>query len=304
MTAIPGVDYSSGHPGGAALKAAGKAFAARYVSHTPSKNVSLAEAADLAAHGVSTVVVWETAANRAGAGRAAGIADAHDAVAQATAAGMPGDRPIYFAVDWDADPTVVVGYFQGVASVLGLPRVGGYGGYKVIKYLLDHGLITYGWQTAAWSQGKQDPRAHIYQPATGVHINGVACDDDTAIQTDYGQWTPGKSPFVEDSTVTKDEILAIAKEAAHQTWIYQWASPTDPKKGTRMMGTFLAYNDAQTASLQAAISAGTAATVKALAPLIGSGVDTDQVIEALKNMVIKVEVTGVPAEPSPVAPTP
>jgi hypothetical protein len=195
MTAIPGVDYSSGRPGGAALAAAGKAFAARYVS-TPGnpKNITRAEADDLAAHGVWSVVVWETTANRAGAGRAAGIADAHDAVAQATAAGMPGSRPLYFAVDWDADPATVVPYFQGVASVLGLPRVGGYGGFKVIKYLLDHGLITYGWQTAAWSQGKRDPRAAIYQPATGVHINGVACDNDTATVTDYGQWMPGKTP--------------------------------------------------------------------------------------------------------------
>jgi hypothetical protein len=190
-----GVDYSSGHPGGAALAAAGMKFAARYVS-TPGnpKNISLAEATDLAAHGVSTVLVWETTANRAAAGRTAGIADAHDAVAQATAAGMPDNRPLYFAVDWDADSAIVAPYFRGVASVIGLARTGVYGGYKVVKYMLDYQLAAWAWQTAAWSQGKQDPRAHIYQPATGVHINGVACDNDTATVTDYGQWMPGKTP--------------------------------------------------------------------------------------------------------------
>lgn len=204
-----GVDYSSGHPGGAALKAAGKSFAARYVSHTASKNITAAEADDLAAHGVSTVLVWETTNNRAGAGRAAGITDAHDALTQATAAGMPSSRPLYFAVDWDANPSVVVAYFQGVASVLGIARTGAYGGYKVISYLLDHKLVTWAWQTAAWSAGKWDSRAHIRQPATTVHINGVSCDNDTSMTTDYGQWMPGKTPEVTPVTLGTADLKAL-----------------------------------------------------------------------------------------------
>ncbi len=208
---MKGVDYSSGHPGGAALKAAGIGFAARYVSHTPSKNISAVEATDLAAHGVWTVLVWETTANRAGAGRAAGIADAHDALAQATAAGMPPGRPLYFAVDWDANPAVVVPYFQGVASVLGLARTGVYGGFKVVSYLLDHQLAAWAWQTAAWSAGRWDPRAHIRQPATTVQIGGVACDNDTSQQTDFGQWMPGGiTPLEDDVALTPDQTKALA----------------------------------------------------------------------------------------------
>jgi hypothetical protein len=199
-----GVDYSSGHPGGAALKAAGKAFAARYVSHSAPKNISKAEAADLAAHGVWTVLVWETTAQRAGAGRAAGVADAKEAVAQAAAAGMPPTRPLYFAVDWDAEPAVVAPYFQGVASVLGAARTGGYGGYRVVRYLLDRGLITWAWQTAAWSSGRWDARAHIRQPATTVRINGVACDNDIAQQNDFGQWMPGGITPEEDDVALSD----------------------------------------------------------------------------------------------------
>lgn len=204
-----GVDYSAGHPGGAALKAARVRFAARYVSHTASKNITASEATDLSVHGVWTVLVWETTASRAGAGRAAGITDAHDALTQATAAGMPSSRPLYFAVDWDADPTVVDTYFEGVASVLGLDRTGVYGGYKVVKHLLDSKLATWAWQTAAWSGGKWDARAHIRQPATTVHINGVACDNDTAYAADYGQWMPGKSPEV-DVALTTDDINKVA----------------------------------------------------------------------------------------------
>lgn len=217
---MKGVDYSSGRPGGAALKAAGKAFACRYVSHTAAKNITKAEAADLAAHGVWTVLVWETTANRAAAGRAAGVADAQEAAAQAAAAGMPPGRPLYFAVDWDATPAAVVPYFQGVASVLGLARTGGYGGYEVIKYLLDHKLITWTWQTAAWSDGRWDARAHIRQPATGARINGVSCDNDTSMQPDYGQWMPGITPTPEDDvalTAAQAKALAQVPQIAADT---------------------------------------------------------------------------------------
>lgn len=193
MTFIPGVDYAWSHPGGAALAAAGKAFAARYLSNDASKNLTRAEADDLAAHGVWSVVVWESTSNRAGAGRAAGIADAQAATQQAATAGMPSTRPIYFAVDYDATPATVDAYFQGAASVLGAARVGVYGGYRVVKHLLDTGLAHWVWQTAAWSGGQWDNRAHIKQGAY-VTINGVQCDLDTASTTDYGQWMPGKTP--------------------------------------------------------------------------------------------------------------
>lgn len=194
MTDAPGVDYSSGRPGGAALAKAGMKFAARYLSHNASKNLTPAEATDLAAHGVSCVVVWETTAQRASAGRTAGIADAREAAAQAKACGQPSSRPIYFAVDYDASPSAVVAYFQGVASAIGTARTGVYGGYKVVDYLLDHGLARWAWQTVAWSGGRWDARAHIRQYAATVRINGVSCDKDTAMVADFGQWTPGKSP--------------------------------------------------------------------------------------------------------------
>lgn len=257
MDAIPGVDYSSGHPGGAALKAAGKLFAARYVSHTAAKNISLAEATDLAAHGVSTVLVWETTANRAGAGRSAGIADAHDALTQATAAGMPSSRPIYFAVDWDADPTVVSDYFKGVASVIGLPRTGIYGGYKQVRYALDHGLAKWAWQTAAWSAGLWDTRAVIRQYAAQTTINGVQCDLNTAFAADYGQWTPGQTPLVEaDMPLTDADVTKI--------WAHKAPSPT-AAKGTdpnRTMETYARYADARHAQVMAAVGALTGMVTK------------------------------------------
>jgi hypothetical protein len=71
--AVFGVDYAWGRPGAAALKRAGAKFACRYLSHdTTGKNLTRAEADELSAAGLWLVVVWETTANRALDGRAAG----------------------------------------------------------------------------------------------------------------------------------------------------------------------------------------------------------------------------------------
>lgn len=218
---IPGVDYAWSHPGGIALKAAGKKFAARYLSNGASKNLSRSEADDLAEHGISCVVVWESTAKRPLSGRAAGVADAKTAATQATAAGMPASRPIYFAVDFDATkaqmPTVMA-YLDGAASVLSRDRTGVYGGYDTVKAALDGGHAHWAWQTRAWSEGRWDSRAHIRQGATET-IGGVSCDLNTALAVDFGQWTPGHVPTLEeDMPITDadaDKIAAAVAGYAH-----------------------------------------------------------------------------------------
>lgn len=214
MTSIPGVDYAWSHPGGAALKAAGKAFACRYLSPDSSKNLTKAEAADLAAHGVWAVVVWEATANRAKAGQAAGVADAKTAATQAATCGMPSSRPIYFAVDFDATPgdqTYINAYLDGAASVIGRDRVGIYGGFYSVKRALDGGHAKWAWQTIAWSGGQWDSRAVIRQGAQAT-IGGVSCDLNVATADDYGQWMPGKTPTpVEvDVPLTKADLATLA----------------------------------------------------------------------------------------------
>lgn len=223
MTSIPGVDYAWSHPGGAALKAAGQRFAARYLSTDTSKNLTKAEAADLAAHGIASVVVWETTAKRALAGKTAGATDAKTASALAAACGMPGDRPIYFAVDFDATPTqqtAINAYLDGAASVIGRARVGIYGGYYPVKRALDADKATWAWQTIAWSGGQWDARAHIRQGAQAT-IGGVDCDLNTATRDDYGQWSPGKAPA--HPVVDLSQLVTAAKTdpkavQGHQTY--------------------------------------------------------------------------------------
>lgn len=291
MTSIPGVDYAwAPHPSPAALRAAGKRFAARYSSTDPSKDLTPDEAAALAAAGIWSVLVRESTAKRAAAGRAAGAADARAALRTADAAGMPGSRPIYFAVDFDAEPLAVVPYFQGVASVIGVARTGVYGGYRVVKYLLDHGLATWAWQTTAWSAGQWDPRANIRQGGT-TRIGGADCDLDTALTSDYGQWMPGRVP--EEDELTPDQIYAAV-----------WRTDAMPAPADRpdiktnptwQPESVLTDIQGRVRALTGQLAAQTAA-VTALAQQVGTGRDVDTIVaavqEAVQNATVHVEITG------------
>lgn len=252
MATLFGVDYAWGKPGPAALRAAGAKFVCRYLSNDTGKNLSVSEAKSLSAAGIDIVVVWETTAQRALAGKAAGASDAKAAEAQAKACGMPAGRPIYFAVDWDAtegQQSKINAYLDGAASVLGTARVGIYGGYYPVKRALDGGHATWAWQTLAWSGGQWDSRAHIQQYSNGHRIAGVGCDYNHAIKADYGQWrigvtptpAPTPKPAPEDDMGTFlniDRSPSAAKlhcPAGKETWLRfdrQWApSVKDHKRG-------------------------------------------------------------------------
>lgn len=209
MTPLFGVDWSLSKPDLKQLPAAGVKFVCRYLS-TPGnpKNLTAAEAIALRALGLSIVVVFETTATRATAGMKAGVADAQAAEQQALACGLP-NPVIYFACDFDIQdyaPSLpntpangraklgpVAAYFDGVNSVLGVKRSGAYGGFWAIRRLFDAGLISYGWQTYAWSGATWDQRAQIQQYDNGKKLAGGEVDFNRAMAADYGQ-TPGTDP--------------------------------------------------------------------------------------------------------------
>ena len=173
-----GIDYAwGGPPSPQALRSAGVKFVGRYFSFDPGKNVNAAEYRRLTALGIGCVVVWETTADRALAGEAAGQSDAHNAESQRVRCGMPASQPIHFAVDFEAAGPDVEAYFRGVHAVL-KDRAGVYGGYEVVKHLFDTGLVGHGWQTYAWSGGQWDPRALVRQYSNGHVLGGVSCDYD------------------------------------------------------------------------------------------------------------------------------
>ena len=204
-----GIDYAWQHPDPGAIAAAGYGFACRYLSRDPSKNITLAEAQALAAAGVWVVANWEYGAQDMLRGYAGGIADAHLALAQANAAGMPAGRPVYFSADWAvtaAQQPAVLAYLSGAASVLGSAETGEYGGYAAVKAARDSGTV-WTWQTFAWSNGVWDPRDTIRQTGTAT-VGGVQVDTNEAMVPDYGQWQPGRLPPLQEDTM-QDALYAV-----------------------------------------------------------------------------------------------
>jgi hypothetical protein len=203
-TSANGCDYSGGQPGGAALAANGMQFAVRYVTDGgpgfSTKLLTAPEASDLQANAVAVVSNWEYGASQAANGYAQGVQDATTALQLATAAGMPAGRPIYFSVDYDepgdqATIDAVNSYFSGANSVIGVSATGIYGGFWPVMRALNAGVVSWAWQTTAWSwtgvyteTPMLDPRINLYQEPAAVNINGVSCDVDYAFTDDYGQW--------------------------------------------------------------------------------------------------------------------
>ncbi len=268
-----GIDYSWSHPGGAAIKAAGFEFAARYLSHDRSgKTIEQAEVDDLHNNGVSIVLVWEEGAQNALGGNGQGVADAETALTQADALGFPGNLPIYFAVDFDATPEQqgpIDDYLRGAASVIGAARVGVYGGYYVVKRCFENGTAVYGWQTLAWSGGQVLDGAHLYQ--NGGQAFGGGSDIDEALKDDYGAWSaapppppptgcgilgPGKGLDAGQALGSCDGRFTLAMQADGNLVLYQngvgalWASntwhPTESTGYTAVMqddGNFVLYEN-------------------------------------------------------------
>lgn len=120
--------------------------------------------------------------------------------------------------------STIADYYRGVNGVMGLARDGAYGGKKTISYLFDAGVITYGWQTYAWSAGVWDPRAQLRQTQNGVIIGGVDCDLDSSMQADFGQWswTTGGTDVNLTDTIVIDGETKTVKDVLHDGWAFGW----------------------------------------------------------------------------------
>jgi hypothetical protein len=297
-----GIDYSAwAAPSGAVVAADGWRFVCRYLSWLGnSKNLKPEELADMHAHGVAVVLVFETTRYRAVDGFDAGKFDAGEALDQARRLGWPGDRPIYFAVDFDVIDLVcdpVWSYFEGVAAVLGRQRVGVYGSYYVVKRMLDTGF-TYAWQTTAWSHGQRDPRMNLFQRAEQVTVDGVECDVNEALTPDFGQWPYNTGGFL--MALTDAEQAEALRYLRRMVMGETGVNPA----GDQFLGE-MAWRDATTAQLNAiqgtlsteeadllaAIKApGWAVDTKALATaLTGAGLPA-QIVSALLAVLNKAAV--------------
>lgn len=181
------LDYAWSRPDPAAIKSK-YIGVMRYLAPLPNgKVIDVAEYKGLEAAGLQIGLNWESYANRTREGASAGRSDAQEALRQANALAYTG--AIYFSIDYDApesDQGALDEYFKACAQVLGLARLGAYAGYWPLKRLFDAGLITFGWQTVAWSGGLKESRAHLFQ--TGKQDFGGQADSNDVLRD---TWTGG-----------------------------------------------------------------------------------------------------------------
>jgi hypothetical protein len=152
------------------------------VPDTPSlrwKRLIKSEVEALTANDMNVVCVYETTANRAGQGEAAGIIDGREAKEEAIILGQPKGTAIYFAVDYDAGPAdydKIAAYLKAAQAELKDYKVGVYAGHKVIEEMALRKACTHFWQTYAWSGGKLSKSSNIYQYKNGQTVSGIQVD--------------------------------------------------------------------------------------------------------------------------------
>jgi hypothetical protein len=207
---------------------------ARYFSGNPAKDISDAERRKHHADGKWVLPVFETSANRARAGAAAGREDRLAAEAQADDLGWPVEDTVFMAVDFDATWAQVVDYFNGVNAVKRRP-VGVYGSGLIVDRSIEAGLASDGWESASrsWGHGYgRSQHASLLQRTTkSVHIKGVSdeqWDENLVIpgRKIIPVWNPGEPawkkpppppPPVKKPTSTHLRLVGEPEVRPHET---------------------------------------------------------------------------------------
>ena len=201
------LDYASGPPSGAAVRAAGHLGAVRYCSERrpgsewmTGKPLLRREVDDFHAHGLSVVSCYqfgkgETADWKAGAG--GGDHHAPIGIRIHRAAGGPAGVPMYVAIDdnptqWQFDHQIAPylerwnAHLRDAGMSLGV-----YANAPTIDRCRGRGLGRYFWQHDWGSGGRLNPAAAIHQKAGKQWaVGGVMSDINDVYSVDYGQWEP------------------------------------------------------------------------------------------------------------------
>lgn len=203
----------------AQMRAMELGFVGRYFSQYPSKNLTRGEVVDLGQNGFDIFSIYEDDVNDWAGGWNKGIENAHRALVQGQALGMPSTRPFFFAVDTDIDPneTQLHEYFSGISNVLGGGRRGAYGSTGVLRALKHAGLIDFTFRTMSigWNGGAGNPGE--FNITQNGYINS-AFDRDANATGDFGQWRFNWTP------------QKPAPEPTVHLWIADMCAKEDPKR--------------------------------------------------------------------------
>ena len=162
------------------LRQLGYDFGIRYlVPPSYSKAVTRQEIDHMLAAGLLIGLVWETTANRAVAGAAAGLSDGKMAKALAESMGVP-NSVIYFAVDYNAgqnDYDKIASYMLAAECAVRPYKLGVYGSFYVVEELHRRGIGAAYWQCVGWSGGKWSEHSAIQQREGNVGTGVVTVDN-------------------------------------------------------------------------------------------------------------------------------
>ncbi|GGA14323.1 hypothetical protein GCM10008018_69020 [Paenibacillus marchantiophytorum] len=164
--------------------------------------------------------MFETTANRALGGRAAGLADGATSVQIAKQVGQPAGSCIYFAVDFEAKSSqmaTVIEYIRAASEAIPEYTTGVYGSYAVIDAVWKAQACSRYWQTRAWSYGAVHPYIHIYQydygpQRLGLMMNGIDMNLNESLGNE-GAWSSLKAEEKEPVLRVEDanKIIKILK---------------------------------------------------------------------------------------------
>ncbi|RKN85377.1 DUF1906 domain-containing protein [Paenibacillus ginsengarvi] len=184
----------------------GYEFVCRYLVPTGWKSLTPEEAELISTGGLNIVSVFETTADRALGGRAAGLADGLLAANTAKQVGQPEGSAIYFAVDFDATNAqmpAVIEYIRAASEATPAFLTGVYGSYAVIEAVKAASACSRFWQTYAWSYGKVSDAIQIFQYENDITVNGIVIDRDES----YGNegWWSTAQPDEGDETMRLEQ---------------------------------------------------------------------------------------------------
>lgn len=214
------LDYSTWRADVDDIKKLGVVGVIRYLSvineKTQPKVITKDGAQRLLDGGLSVSLVYEWYVGRPIEGASAGTADVKTAEDQADSINAPLEIPIFYAVDTDTTIDKVRAYFRAINETNKRP-VGVYGSYQIVHGLMKEGLVTYGWQTAAWSNGKVCSHAHLIQNVfkDQYDVNDVLKPFPTWIKT-----SEPDVPDVEEPVVEPEKPAFVKPDAGSKTaWL-------------------------------------------------------------------------------------
>ncbi len=207
------------------LKAAGVEFVGRYLvpprGSLKWKALTKAEAVNISAAGMKILCVWETTADRAKGGAAAGARDGEQALKCARDIGMPDTGIIYFAVDFgaqSADMDAIAAYLRAARTQTAEYDIGVYGCFGVVEAMAQRKACTHFWQCVGWSYGRKSPALNVYQSMWSHPLCGISVDDDECEDMDAaGIWD------YEEENMTGEQIYRKLNDYLASQEAPEWA---------------------------------------------------------------------------------